>query len=215
MKQYLTGRRLYRGDSCILQILSMDNHLVVSSTNRQLLSWTEQEYQDFSGEWISDFSNLFWLNQKLMEYGHCIVDEHPFFIPKSLPETISPQFEIRWLEKDSLSQMIGDKRFTAALSGDENRPDMLAVAAIIDGKIAGLAGASADSPTAWQIGLNVLPAYRNRRIGTTLTALLAKEVERRGFLPFTGTGASHIQSQKVSIGAGFVPAWWELYTKEI
>ena len=40
--------------------------------------------------------------------------------------------------------MIGDKRFTSALSGDENRPDMLAVAAIIDGEIAGLAGASSD-----------------------------------------------------------------------
>ena len=111
--------------------------------------------------------------------------------------------------------MIGDKRFTSALSGDENRPDMLAVAAIIDGEIAGLAGASSDSPTAWQIGLNVLPAYRNRRIGTTLTALLAKEVESRGFLPFYGTGSSHIQSQNVAVGAGFVPAWWELYTKEI
>ena len=218
MKRYLEGRRLYQSDGCILQILSMDSHMVICSTDSVFLSWMEQEYKEISGAWISEYGEIFNINQKLKEYGHYIADGHPFFIPKSLqslPQTIAPGFEIQWYERDALALFVGNPRFTNAIGGDAQRPDMLAVAAIINGQIAGMAGASADSSTAWQIGIDVLPAYRGNRIGTTLTALLAKEVERRGFLPFYGTGASHIQSQKVAVGAGFVPAWWELYTKEM
>ena len=215
MKQYLDGRRKYQSDYCILQILSMDSHMVVCSTDSGFLSWMEQEFKDVSGAWICEYDKIFKINEKLKEFGHYIADGHPFFIPKALTQAIKPGFEFRWYEQGDLTQFVGDPRFTNAIGGDAQRPDMLAVAAIINGQIAGMAGASADSQTAWQIGIDVLPAYWNRKIGTTLTVLLAKEVERRGFLPFYGTGASHIQSQKVAIGAGFVPVWWELYTKEI
>ena len=44
---------------------------------------------------------------------------------------------------------------------------------------------------------------------------LAREIHSRGLLLFYGTGSSHMLSQRVAIGAGFVPGWWELYTKPI
>ena len=215
MKQYLDGRRIYQSDLCILQILSTDGHMVVNSTDPGLLSWMKETYQGIYGAWICEYDKIFKINEKLKEYGHYIADGHPFFIPKALPQIIAPGFEVQWYEREALAQFVGDPRYTNAIGGDDNRPDMLAVSAIINGQIAGMAGASADSPTTWQIGIDVLPAYRGNRIGTTLTALLAKEVEGRGFLPFYGTGSSHIQSQNVAVGAGFVPAWWELYTKEM
>ena len=52
-------------------------------------------------------------------------------------------------------------------------------------------------------------------LGWTLTALLAREVERRGALPFYGTSMSHIASQRVALRAGFVPAWTELYAEPV
>ena len=212
-KRYLEGRRLYKSDNCILQILSMDGHMVVCSTDAGVLSWMEQEYKDISGAWICEYDKIFRINDKLKEYGHYIADGHPFFIPKALPECRDPGFAVRWYEREELPQFFADSRFSNAIGGDENRPDMLAVTAVIDGEIAGMAGASADSGTAWQLGIDVLPACQNRGIGTVLTVLLAREVVRRGFLPFYGTGNSHIQSQRVAVGAGFIPAWWELYTK--
>ena len=51
--------------------------------------------------------------------------------------------------------------------------------------------------------------------GESLTALLAREVERRGALPFYGTAMSHIASQKVALRAGFEPAWTELYAERM
>ena len=94
-------------------------------------------------------------------------------------------------------------------------PDVLGVSASVDGELAAMAGASLDSLRMWQIGINVLPAYQKRGLGWTLTALLAREVERRGALPFYGTSMSHIASQRVALRAGFVPAWTELYAEPV
>ena len=43
---------------------------------------------------------------------------------------------------------------------------MLAVAAIIYDEIVGMAGASADSPSFWQIGINVNKNFEGRHIAT-------------------------------------------------
>ena len=92
---------------------------------------------------------------------------------------------------------------------------MLAVAAVKDGQILGMAGAGCDSPTMWQIGINVMPESRTSGIGTRLVSLLKNEVLKRGILPFYGTSMSHIASQRVAIGAGFMPAWAELVTTKV
>ena len=83
----------------------------------------------------------------------------------------------------------------------------------MDDKIIGMAGASADSETMWQIGIDVLPEYRGRGIGTNLVTLLKNEVLKRGKIPFYGTVESHLNSQNIAISAGFFPAWAELYSK--
>ena len=92
---------------------------------------------------------------------------------------------------------------------------MLAVAAIINGETAGMAGASADSPSMWQLGINVMPDAEGQGIGTGLVALLKNAVLDKGVLPYYGTALSHISSQRVAIKAGFLPAWSELQTEPI
>jgi predicted GNAT family acetyltransferase len=59
----------------------------------------------------------------------------------------------------------------------------------------GMAGASEDSKTLYQIGINVLPKYRGKGIGTNLVALLKQELLKRGKVPFYGTSVSHIISK--------------------
>ena len=78
-----------------------------------------------------------------------------------------------------------------------------------------MAGASADSPAMWQIGINVDPQMREAGIGKMLVTLLKNEILKKGILPFYGTSMSHIASQRVALGAGFVPAWAELATSKI
>ncbi|MDR0325170.1 MAG: GNAT family N-acetyltransferase [Oscillospiraceae bacterium] len=91
------------------------------------------------------------------------------------------------------------------------RPDMLATVAYANGVVVGMAGASDDCEMMWQIGLNVLPEYRNRGIASVLTNRLATEILERGKIPYYGAATSNIFSQRVACRAGFHPTWACVY----
>ena len=100
-----------------------------------------------------------------------------------------------------------DNRFDEAFCFDEKSPDMLGVAAISDGKIIGMAGASADSPLFWQIGINVEKEAECRHIASTLVTILKEEIEKLGKVPYYGTSMSNLASQRAAVNAGFRVAW--------
>ena len=85
----------------------------------------------------------------------------------------------------------------------------------MDGALIGFAGCSADCDTMWQIGIDVLPAYRRQGVAAALTARLALECLARGKVPFYCAAWSNIPSVRNAIRAGFRPAWVELTTKSI
>jgi GNAT superfamily N-acetyltransferase len=87
------------------------------------------------------------------------------------------------------------------------RPDALVVYAEHGGQIAGMAGASADCESMWQIGIDVLPPFRGLGLASCLVSRLAAMILKRGILPFYCTGSSNIPSQLVAFRSGFAPAW--------
>jgi predicted GNAT family acetyltransferase len=93
--------------------------------------------------------------------------------------------------------------------------DVLAAAVYDNGKLAGLAGCSADCDTMWQIGIDVLPEYRRKGIASALTSRLALEVLDRGKVPFYCTAWSNIKSVRNAIKSGFKPAWVEVTAKSM
>ena len=224
-KNFTEGRRIYSNDRCLLQVLAIDGCAVFACADDGLLDWCREQFEKTNGAWMCEVGKLFALNDKLKTLGHFVADAHSYYIPEEntftdgdaasdaamLPEGVTAV----WHERDEMLQFFGDKRFFNAVTGSDLVRDMLCVAAMKDGEAVGLAGVSADSPTAWQIGIDVLPAWRHLGIGTALTRMLAREVAARGYLPFYGTGESHIGSRRVAHGAGFRPAWWELYTKKL
>ncbi len=64
---------------------------------------------------------------------------------------------------------------------------MLAVDALEENHIMGMAGASSDGETLWKIGIDVLPEYRGMGIGTNLVGLLKNEILKRGKILLYGT----------------------------
>lgn len=71
-----------------------------------------------------------------------------------------------------------------ALCADRKHLDVLAVGAYDRNKLVGLAGCSADCDTMWQIGVDVLPEYRQQGIASALTNRLARETFQREKVPF-------------------------------
>ena len=213
--RFLDGRRRFQeGKDCFLKVAVVNGKLLFSGC-ASILSRCEEQYGSAGGEWFFEAKNLRMLDDRLREDGYRIEMVHPFYIAETDSAVDTRGFDIRWYEGEEIEQFRGDGRYGEAFAFCEDAPDVIGVAALRDGTIIGMAGASADSPAMWQIGINVDPGARQSGVGTMLVALLKNEILRRGILPYYGTSMSHIASQRVALGAGFVPAWAELVTSKI
>ncbi len=100
-----------------------------------------------------------------------------------------------------------------ALCADRKELDVLGVGAY-DGKtLVGLAACSADCENMWQIGIDILPEYRQKGIAKALTSRLAVEIIEVGKVPFYSAAWSNLKSRKCALASGFRPAWVELAAK--
>lgn len=204
----LEGRRIYEKNPRFLKILAI-NGIAAISADEKILSWFKDKLNDCGGDWIFEYENLKAIDRKLAEFGHEINDVHHYYIPNPDFPKAENKFNIKWFEKDELLQFKDDDRFGEALAFSETHPDVLAVVALDGDKIMGMAGASEDSKTMWQIGIDVMPEYRGRGIATNLVSLLKNEILKRGKVPFYGTVESHNFSKNVAISSGFFPFWAE------
>lgn len=118
---------------------------------------------------------------------------------------------IQWYEQADIGQFQGDNRFSEAFVFDDQFPDVLGVAAIDNGAIIGMAGATADCYSMYQIGIDVLESGRGKGLGTNLTALIKQELLARGKVPFYGTGLSHIPSKNVAINSRLLTTHYKRY----
>lgn len=207
------GRRIYDNDGCALKILCFGNKAIIS-TIASLMPWFQEKLINEDAAWLFEYPKLRVMDKKLQQIDHEIADIHHYYLPNpDVKEIDKPSYNIKWHEQEDILQFDGDERFGEAFAFDKNHPDMLAVSAWDGDEIIGMAGASADSKTMWQIGIDVLPGNRGKGIGTTLVKLLKNEILKRGKVPFYGTVESHFHSQNIAINSGFFPAWAELYSR--
>ena len=133
------------------------------------------------------------------------------FLPYRNVET-EENCQVKWLYDTEINNFYGNPMFPNAIAFPEPcpaRPDRIAVMAIDGDTIMGMAGCSEDAPHWQQIGIDVLPEYRSKGIGSYLVTILKKKIIERGDIPFYGTAAANVQSQNVALNSGFRPAWVE------
>lgn len=208
----IRGRRIYNNDGCFFKAICLGGRAIIC-TSPEIIPWCQEKLIKSDAAWLFQYSKLKAIDKRLQEFGHEIADVHHYYLPNSNAAEIKPITDVKWYEYEDIFQFKNDHRFKEAFGFDKNHPDMLAVAAFQENNIIGMAGASSDGKTIWQIGIDILPEYRSRGIGTNLVGLLKNEILKRGKIPFYGTVESHINSQNIAINAGFFPAWAELYSK--
>ncbi|WP_026658626.1 GNAT family N-acetyltransferase [Butyrivibrio sp. AC2005] len=212
---FIDGRRRYHEkEECYLKLIVINGKILFTG-QKDIINWCQETYAEEGSEWFLEAKNLHRLNDRLGKDGYQIGMVHPFYITEKTSEVDTSDYEIKWYRGKEIEQFRGDSRFCEAYTFCKTAPDMVGVAAIRDGNILGMAGASMDSPLMWQIGINVEPAGRKKGIGKKLVTLLKNEILTKGRLPYYGTSMGHIASQKVALGAGFIPAWAELVTDRI
>lgn len=213
-RENLDGRRRFTGEECELKVVSVGGKLIVSA-RRDILDYMKESYGEANAAWFFEFQKLNKLNREIERFGVTIGEVHPFYLPDAPCPVQEERFLTEWYEGGELERFRGDERFDEALMFLPEAPDMFAVTAVENGEILGMAGASADSPTMWQIGINVTEAGRGRGIGSYLVALARRRTEALGAVPYYGTSQSHIKSQRVAANTGFIAAWSEMYTEKI
>ena len=189
------GRRPFPRGKPHFEMLTMGGAVIVSATADILPYLRERLY----GQSRDDaFSMPF-----VFGCGAYFLPDHPH----PLPPVRDVSFSL--VERPDISGYYALDGFRNVFQYEVNdpRPDVLLMTAKKGERIVGMAGASADCETLWQIGVDVLPGYRHLGIAAVLTNRLAIEILERGKIPYYGTASSNVASQRVAHRAGFRLAW--------
>lgn len=207
------GRRIYTPKKAFFSMVTIGKNAVINA-NEEIHGWLANWSKGKESIWLFEHHNLMELEEELSKYGQRLWQSHHMFLPKARMEEVHVPFDLQWFEQEDIQTMYGRDEFSNALCDcfKPERPDVLAVGAMQEGQLVGLAGCSADTKLFWQIGIDVLPEWRDKGIATTLVKLLKNEVLRRGAIPFYGTSLSNIGSWNVALGSGFYPMWVEIET---
>lgn len=196
----------------LLNLVSYGNNVVASIS--PAFETIARSYIDrFPAEHCFETPNLHVLNDALQEKGSRVCFMAEYFLPD--PALLSPlpcAYETRILSPDDFSALYLPQ-WSNALCEKRKHLDVLAVGAYDGETLIGLAGCSADCEEMWQIGIDVLPAYRRQGIASALTSRLACETIKRGKVPFYCAAWSNVRSVRNAIRCGFRPAWVELTAK--
>lgn len=211
-------RRVYTHEAPFFQMATTGRGAVVTAAP-VLHAFVRRFAAGKSGYGLFERPNLAGIEAELNRHGFTLTSTFHMFLPGgAIPATVMPKgFTVRWFDAKSVSALYPNKRFLNALSAQANpdRPDVIAVAACAGETIAALAGASADTPDFWQVGIDVLPEYRGRGLGKTLVRMLSARIAALGKTPFYGTGASNLHSQRIAVQSGFYPAWIEISSRRL
>lgn len=204
------GRRSYCPEKPFLQLVTLGENAVIMS-DECLQEFLHGWVKDVEGYSLFDSGNLMKLNEELKKYGYQMNPTHHMFLPCS-DVSIEKRYQVKWFYGNEINQFYGDLRFPNAIAFPipcPVRPDRIVVIAVDGDTIMGMAGCSEDAPHWQQIGIDVLPEYRSRGIGTYLVSLLTNKIIEMGDIPFYGTAAANTRSQNIAINCGFRPVWVE------
>jgi GNAT superfamily N-acetyltransferase len=178
-------------------IVSMGKSIVVSATPERLaIAKKHMQGKDRDTIFALPFIRGLWL--------HYLPDLNTINLI-SPPENFS--FEV--LEHDKIVDLLNIKGFNEAIIYDTNHPYQteLAVVAKKGNKVVGVAGGCKPCSKLYQIGIDVLPEYRNFGLATYIVNCLTFEILNRGYVPNYSTKSSNIVSQRVAHRAGYYAAW--------
>ena len=194
------------------QLVSYGNN-VVASVSPEFFGVVEGYINKYPVEHLFETPNLHVLNDTLMEKGQKICFMAEYFLPDmSVLRPLACSYELRVLTETDFADLYLPE-WSNALCEARKHLDVLGVGAYENEKLVGLAGCSADCDSMWQIGVDVLPAYRRQGIASALTSRLAIEILKRGKVPFYCAAWCNVKSVRNAIKSGFRPAWVEMTAK--
>ena len=128
-------------------------------------------------------------------------------------KSLSPKCEYRLYKFEEVKELRELHGFENSIGFDEHgeTPTCIALCASIQGEIIAIAGASKENDFIWQVGVDVLPKYRNLGLATGLVSNLTMEILKEGIVPIYCASVTNVGSQAVAARAGYLPRWVSTY----
>ena len=206
------GARRYLKLPFSCQLVSYGNN-VVASVSEEFAEIVGKYVNAYPVEHLFETPTLHVLDELLAAKGQKICFMAEYFLPD--PDALRPldcPYDMRVLSQADFAALYLPE-WSNALCEKRKQLDVLCVGAYDGDRLVGLAGCSADCEDMWQIGIDVLPAYRRQGIASALTSRLAIEILKRGKVPFYCAAWCNIKSVRNAIKCGFRPAWVEMTAK--
>ena len=187
---------------------------IVAQTSERLADVTKKYIDKYPARACFETPHLLALNDAVMPKGYKVCFMAEYFLPdvEALKALTCP-YETRWLTPEDFKDLYLPQ-WSNALCENRRAHDRIAVGAYDRGELIGLAGASDDCETMWQIGIDVLPEYRRQGVASALTSALARRILDMGIVPFYCAAWSNIRSVRNAIRSGFRPAWAEVTVRK-
>ena len=186
---------------------------IVATISEEYREIVEQYISKYPAEHCFETPNMHVLNDAFQKDGYRVCFMAEYFLPDlQVLRALPCEYELRVLEAGDFKDLYKPE-WSNALCEKRKELDVLGVGAYHKGELIGLAACSADCDTMWQIGVDVLPAYRRNGIAAAMTSRLALEILERGKVPFYCCAWSNIKSARNAIKSGFRPAWVEMTVK--
>lgn len=215
-----SGARAYLDEPLFFDVASYGSNIIVQCA---------PEMAEFAKEYVSradiescfETPTIYRLNAELAKYGKTIYHMAVYYLPDLVSlyafegsAADDRGYETRILGREDFAGLYTPE-WGNALSSKRPHLDMICAGAYLDGRLAGLAGASADCDAMWQIGIDVLPEYRRMGIASSLVNRLAREILSIGKVPFYCAAWSNVKSARCAMRAGFRTAWVQMTAKNI
>lgn len=200
----LNGRRALPFAEPRLEVLTFGRGMIVNASDNIM---------DYVKSQFANKSKLEIINSPLLK------SFNPYYLPDlDRFKNIKNDFcQYKIIQRNEILELYKLPNMHNALQYNEKseRPEILGVIAVKDRQIAGLACASKDSDTMWQIGVDVFSEYRGSGIAVSLVNMLSKECLNKNIVPYYTTDIGNINSQRVAVKSGFFPAWSHCFRARI
>lgn len=125
----------------------------------------------------------------------------------------APHYRYTLLQGSAVQKLRGIAGFENSLTFDAQGAASACIVlyAERDGAIAGLAGASREADSLWEIGVDVRPSCRGGGLASALVSRLAQRILEQDVVPFYCASVTNIASQAVAHRSGFIPRWVSSY----
>ena len=211
-------RYLFRAEK-YLAMATMGTGAVITCTPDRM-NWAKKNLSKLTRDNLFNSSALSRIERYIKRDGQCTDGITLAYIcAEDTFRSVAPPdgIEMKIFSEKEIPALYDDKRFPNSLTFRRNpeTPDMIAVLATYQGERVGMAGASADCDTMWQVGVDTLPEYRRRGIAEATVSIVTENIIKRGIVPFYTTAVSNIASRRTALSLGYRPAWVEIFSREI